>query len=353
LASVTLDDVSVSRDDRRILSLIDLEVAHGELVSLIGPSGSGKTTLLRVVAGLEPVASGDVRIDGRDVTDLGPADRRVAMVFQDNTLMPHVTARRNIAFPLVVEGRTADEIRARVDAEARVLAITHLLERRPGELSHGHQQIVQVAKAMVRVPDVFLLDEPLARIDTHLRVVVRTELALLQRGYGVTTIWATNDPVEAMALSDRIVVLEDGFIRAIGSPQDLYDTPPNLAVAVALGLPPMTIVDADVAGVGGLRSVVFGSVELASRLALGAGPVKAGIRPEDVAPGPGGFATQVTACQFHGDHQIVTLDAAGIELLMRDDDMSLSPGDLVSVRLRLVHFFAPDTGAALGHEAFR
>lgn len=258
MASVTLRSVRVVLADRRgdrsteALAGIDLEVDDGELLAVVGTSGSGKTTLLRVIAGLDPVASGAVLMDGRDVTDDDPGSRDVAMVFQFPHLLPHRNVGRNVAFPLEVRRQTVDEIRARVGAEARALHIEALLERSPDELAAGEAQLVQIARALVRVPRVLLLDEPLARLDAHVRERMRRELRMLQQGYGVTTVLTTNDPVEAMAMSDRLAVLDAGRVVQVGAPLDVYRSPVSLLVARLTG--PLATTVVDVAG----RRVVRG-----------------------------------------------------------------------------------------------
>lgn len=253
MSSVTLRSVRVvlagpgRRGDAGTEALggVDLDVGDGELMAVVGVSGSGKTTLLRVIAGLDPVASGSVLMDGRDVTDLDPGSRDVAMVFQFPHLLPHRNVGRNVAFPLEVRRQTVDEIRTRVGAEARALHIETLLERSPNELAAGEAQLVQIARALVRVPRVLLLDEPLARLDAHVRERMRRELRMLQRGYGVTTVLATNDPVEAMAMSDRLAVLDAGRVVQVGPPLEVYRSPVSLLVARLTGPLAITVLEVE------------------------------------------------------------------------------------------------------------
>lgn len=235
MASVTLRAVTVHHAGTKLLGPVDLEVADGELVAVVGVSGAGKTTLLRAVAGLESVSGGVLELDGVDVTRLAAGERDVAMVFQQPMLLPLRTIGRNIAFPLEVRRRTIDEIRTRVAAEARALHIESLLERAPTDLAAGEVQLVQIARALVRVPHVLLLDEPLAHLDTHLREHMRRELRVLQRGYGVTTLLTTNDPAEAMSMSDRLVMLDDGAVVQVGAPAGVYQEPATLTVALLTG----------------------------------------------------------------------------------------------------------------------
>lgn len=243
MASLSLSGVTVRHGATVALGPVELDVADGEFVGIVGMSGAGKTTLLRAVAGIDPIASGDVSIGGTDVTGSEPGTRDVAMVFQHPHLLPHRSVGRNVAFPLEVRRQTIDEIHQRVHAEARALHIEQLLERSPDTLSAGEMQLVQIARAMVRVPRVLLLDEPLARLDAHTREQMRRELRFLQRGYGVTTLATTNDPAEAMAMSDRLVVLEAGRIVQVGVPLDVYRDPVTIEVAQLTGPVELSVVE--------------------------------------------------------------------------------------------------------------
>jgi len=235
VASVSLSGVTVRHGDIVALSSVDLDVADGECVGIIGMSGAGKTTLLRAVAGLDPITRGVLTMDGVDMTRVDAGHRDVAMVFQYPNLLPNRSVRRNVAFPLEVRRQTAVEIRDRVRAEARALHIEALLERAPDQLAAGETQLVQIARAMVRVPSVLLLDEPLARLDARTREHMRSELPMLQRGYHVTTLFTTNDPTEAMAMSDRLVVLEEGHVEQVGVPIDVYREPVTVTAAQLTG----------------------------------------------------------------------------------------------------------------------
>lgn len=237
MASVAFDHLCVDLSKQRVLHDLDVEITDGSFVAIVGPSGSGKSTLLRAIAGLVPTASGCVRFDGADVNTLTAQRRDIGMVFQQSALLPRRTARKNVEFPLEVRREAAAEIRDRVNAEVRSLRIEHLLEREPHQLSRGEQQLVQIARTMVRVPRVLLLDEPFAPLDAHLRSRMRAEIALLQHGYGVTTIMATNDPADALALASDILVLGDtpSTIVQSGSPTDVHDDPRSLSTAAVLG----------------------------------------------------------------------------------------------------------------------
>lgn len=235
MSTVELEHVTVRRSDRTLLDDVNLAVDDGELIGVIGASGAGKTTLLRALAGLDPLASGTIWIGGVDVTDATPADRDVAMVFQTPALLPHRDVLGNIAFPLEIRHQVAGEIATRVAAETRALHIEALLTRSPQNLSAGEAQLVQIARALVRMPSLLLLDEPLARLDPTLTQHMRLELHSLQQGYGVTTFLATNDTVEAMALPDRIVVVDAGRVVQVGPPIEVYERPANLVAAACTG----------------------------------------------------------------------------------------------------------------------
>jgi len=238
-----------ANSDGMCLDGIDLEIADGEFVGVIGSSGAGKTTLLRVLAGLEGIDSGQVWFDDVEMTSVPPARRDVAMVFQQNVLLPHRDVRGNIAFPLEVRQYHDDEIEVRIRAETRALHIESLLTRPSGQLSEGERQLVQIARALVRVPSLLLLDEPLARLDAAQRQWMRRELVLLQEGYGVTALIATNDPVEAMTVPSRLIVLDCGRIIQTGVPLEVYDSPANLVAAALTGELHIETVDGRLRGI--------------------------------------------------------------------------------------------------------
>ena len=225
---------------------LSLQIAPKEFFVLLGPSGCGKTTLLRIIAGLEEPTAGEVWIDSRNVTSLAPRERNVAMAFESYALYPHMTAFQNIAFPLTIHNTPAEQIQAAVTRVARLLKLEHLLTRRPRELSAGEQQRVGVGRAIVRNPSVFLMDEPLSNLDAKLRVQVRRELRVLHRHLETTFVYVTHDQIEAMALADRIAVMNEGEIQQVGTPHDLYHYPANLFVAAFIGSPPMNLFDVEV-----------------------------------------------------------------------------------------------------------
>src|SRR5215475_15183489 len=224
---------------------VSLETREGEFLVFLGPSGSGKTTLLRMIAGLETPTSGEILIGGKVVNDLTPRERRIAMVFQSYALYPHLTVYKNIAFPLKAQNVPRKLHKEKVEWAAGLLGIGGLLDRKPRELSGGERQRVALARAIVREPSVFLLDEPLSNLDAKLRASARTELESFHRRIGTTTIYVTHDQVEAMAMGDRIVVLNQGFVRQIGSPTEVYDQPADTFVATFLGSPPMNLIEND------------------------------------------------------------------------------------------------------------
>lgn len=236
MASITLEDVCREADGTPILDGVDLAVADGELVVLLGPSGSGKTSLLRVMAGLDPLSRGRVVLDGMDVTLIPSRDRDVAMVFQTNSLFGNRTARRNVGFPLEIRRQPQQEMTDRVTAESRALDIEEMLDRWPDELSEGHQRLVSIARALVRAPRLFLLDEPLVSLDPPTRRRLRREIRLLQSGYGVAMIYATNDPEDALAVADRVAVMDAGRLVQIDDPSTLWKNPVNRFVAEIIGL---------------------------------------------------------------------------------------------------------------------
>ena len=288
MAEIALENLAkVYPDGTPALSDLTLDVQDGELVVFVGPSGCGKTTALRMVAGLEDITSGVVRIGRRVVNRLPPKDRDVAMVFQNYALYPHMSAYDNMAFGLKMRSLPKAEIRRRVADAARVLGLEQVLKKKPRTLSGGQRQRVAMGRAIVREPQAFLMDEPLSNLDAKLRVEMRAEIARIQRDLHATTIYVTHDQVEAMTLGDRVVVLRDGYLQQVGAPKELYERPVNLFVAEFIGSPAMNLVGADIVRDNGTLRAVFGanSLSLEARPELGpyAGRrVILGIRPEDL-----------------------------------------------------------------------
>jgi multiple sugar transport system ATP-binding protein len=284
----SLDLLSVVKQfgNLEVIHGLDLHVDDGEFVVFVGPSGCGKSTLLRMIAGLEPITDGEIRLDGEPVNEVPAAKRGLAMVFQSYALYPHMSVRKNLSFGLETMRAPRDEIRRRVADAAEILQIGELLDRRPGQLSGGQRQRVAIGRAIVREPRIFLFDEPLSNLDAELRVQMRVEIKKLHQRLGVTMIFVTHDQVEAMTLADRIVVLRSGEIEQVGSPLDLYNYPANLFVAGFIGSPRMNFLAGEVAGVNGAEMTVRGKSGTPLKLPLNGArpdagaPVTVGIRPE-------------------------------------------------------------------------
>ncbi|WP_433286656.1 ABC transporter ATP-binding protein [Micromonospora sp. CA-244673] len=297
----------------RALDALDLEIADGEFFALLGPSGCGKTTLLRTIAGLEVASGGSVRIGERDVTNLPPGKRDVAMVFQDYALFPHMTVRDNIAYPLRIKKVDRRSRGSKAADTADELGLSGLLERRPGQLSGGQQQRVALARAMACHPQVFLLDEPLSNLDARLRLEARTFLKRLQRELGVTTVFVTHDQAEALALADRIAVMEGGRIRQVGTPTEVFRRPANTFVAGFIGSTPMNLIDARVRGdelaVARARLPLpddaRGQVTDGERLVYGIRPEYLDYSPTEV---PGALTGEVVVVENLGSVSLVSLD---------------------------------------------
>lgn len=302
--SVALSDVRKSYGGLEVIHGIDLTIEEGDFVVFVGPSGCGKSTLLRMIAGLEEVTDGEIAIKGRDVTDLDPSERGIAMVFQSYALYPHMSVRDNLAFGLKMARTNPTEIESRVAAASAILKIDHLLDRRPGQLSGGQRQRVAIGRAIVRKPDVFLFDEPLSNLDAELRVSMRIEIARLHRELGNTMIYVTHDQTEAMTLADQIVVLRDGRIEQTGSPRQVYEDPANIFVAGFIGSPRMNLLEAEWLGEGKIRlagatlDVALGDTTLEP-----GGKLVFGLRPEHIsvsAPGPQTISARVDFSEYLG-----------------------------------------------------
>src|SRR3954454_21888307 len=278
---------------------LNLEIGDGEFLVLVGPSGCGKSTSLRMLAGLEDVDPGAIYIDDRDVTNLPPKSRDIAMVFQNYALYPHMTVYENMAFALKLRKTPKHEIDAAVKNAAKLLQLEDYLNRKPKALSGGQRQRVAMGRAIVRKPQVFLMDEPLSNLDAKLRVQTRTQIASLQRRLGVTTVYVTHDQVEAMTMGDRVCVLKDGLLMQVGSPRDLYDTPNNVFVAGFIGSPAMNLLQLPVTDGGVKLGDHIHPVERA--LIAGAGErVTLGVRPEDLRLSDRGLAVQVDVVEELG-----------------------------------------------------
>ncbi|MFD6177388.1 MULTISPECIES: ABC transporter ATP-binding protein [unclassified Isoptericola] len=287
MATVTFDHATrvYPGTERPAVDQLNLHVEDGEFLVLVGPSGCGKSTSLRMLAGLEDVNGGSILIGDRDVTDVQPKDRDIAMVFQNYALYPHMSVADNMGFALKIAGTPKAEIRQRVEEAAKILDLTEYLDRKPKALSGGQRQRVAMGRAIVRQPQVFLMDEPLSNLDAKLRVQTRTQIASLQRRLGVTTVYVTHDQTEALTMGDRIAVLKSGLLQQVGTPREMYDTPANVFVAGFIGSPAMNIatfkVDEGVAHVGPARVPLEREV-VAQLTEADGGKVTIGFRPESL-----------------------------------------------------------------------
>jgi multiple sugar transport system ATP-binding protein len=385
LSKVYGNDVTAVRD-------LNLDVAEGEFMVLVGPSGCGKTTALRMIAGLEEITSGEIRIGSKVVNDLAPRDRDIAMVFQNYALYPHKSVYENLAFGLRMRKVPKDEQKRRVEEIARILGLGDMLQRRPAQLSGGQRQRVAMGRAIVREPRAFLMDEPLSNLDAKLRVQMRAEIARIQQALKVTTVYVTHDQVEAMTMGHRVAVMRDGELQQVDTPQRLYDAPANLFVASFVGSPPMNLFEAVVERDNGRLICKVGDTELelpadiaAERASLAnyAGRrVAVGIRPEDVREASGWDGARlrgrILLVESLGSEQLVHIEIAanplersdlidtaaqppgpslGVDDLERavtllgrfDRHLLLAPEEAVEVAIdpRLLHFFDLETGVAI------
>ena len=287
MATVTFDHATriYPGNDRPSVDALDLEIADGEFLVLVGPSGCGKSTSLRMLAGLEDVNSGRILIGDKDVTDVQPKDRDIAMVFQNYALYPHMSVHDNMGFALKIAGTPKAEIDKRVQEAAKILGLTEYLDRKPKALSGGQRQRVAMGRAIVRKPKVFLMDEPLSNLDAKLRVQTRTQIASLQRSLGVTTVYVTHDQTEALTMGDRIAVLKDGILQQVGTPREMYDKPANDFVAGFIGSPAMNLgrfaVEGDVATLGAAK-IQLSSATVDAIKPEDGGKVTIGFRPESL-----------------------------------------------------------------------
>ncbi|NKX55780.1 ABC transporter ATP-binding protein [Arthrobacter mobilis] len=336
---------------------LDLEIADGEFLVLVGPSGCGKSTTLRMLAGLEEVTGGRILIGDRDVTDVAPKDRDIAMVFQNYALYPHMTVADNMGFALKIAGVPKEERIRRVREAAKLLDLEQYLDRKPKALSGGQRQRVAMGRAIVRSPQVFLMDEPLSNLDAKLRVQTRTQIASLTRRLGVTTVYVTHDQVEAMTMGDRVAVLRDGILQQVDTPRNLYDRPANVFVAGFIGSPAMNLLELPAAD-GGVR---FGStVHPVPREVLAearGATVTLGVRPEDLEPAPAGqgLVVAVDVVEELGADAYVyghtALNGRNHEIVARVDGRRPPlKGDTIHVRPvpGHVHLFDTATGRRLG-----
>jgi multiple sugar transport system ATP-binding protein len=348
VAAIRIEALCKNYGDTAVLRGIDLRIDDGEFVVLVGPSGCGKSTLLRLIAGLEALTSGEIRIGDTLVNDLAPKDRDVAMVFQSYALYPHMTVRENMSFGLKLKGMARNRIAVIVHAAAEKLEIQGLLERRPRELSGGQRQRVAMGRAMVREPKAFLFDEPLSNLDARLREQMRYEIRKLQRDLGTTSVYVTHDQIEAMTMADRIVALNGGIAQQIGTPAELYENPANLFVAGFMGSPAMNFLDATLEGnanvmigrerLGQIRSPVLKDTR-----------ITVGIRPERISllSDGEGLAAQTDFIEPTGPGTILHLGMAGQRIkVFTTERLMVRIGDTVNIGVRAADLllFDPHTG---------
>jgi multiple sugar transport system ATP-binding protein len=343
MADLTLTGVKKSYGKVDIIKGVDLNIKHGEFIVFVGPSGCGKSTLLRMIAGLEDITSGTIKIGEKVVNDLQPKDRSIAMVFQSYALFPHMTVGENVGFGLKIAGEPKESMEKKVAEAARILKLEPLLDRKPSQLSGGQRQRVAIGRAIVRKPDVFLFDEPLSNLDAALRVNTRAEIAKLHRDLSATMVYVTHDQVEAMTLADRIAVLDSGYVRQFGAPMDLYHYPDNTFVAGFIGSPKMNFIPVTAASAGNGSGVsVVGSGLAKVQAAVNAvGIVKdqkltLGIRPEHVSiseSGKGALVGTVQLLERLGNQtfmEVVTATGVSTTALI-EGDLVLDIGDKVGV----------------------
>ncbi|WP_171209345.1 MULTISPECIES: ABC transporter ATP-binding protein [unclassified Ruegeria] len=326
MGRIQLKSVTKSFGDVQVIPPLDLTIEDGEFTVFVGPSGCGKSTLLRLIAGLEDITSGSIDIDGADATDVPPAKRGLAMVFQSYALYPHMTVRKNIAFPLRMAKLDQAEIDKRVEGAASVLNLTDYLDRRPGQLSGGQRQRVAIGRAIVREPAAFLFDEPLSNLDAALRVGMRLEISELHERLATTMIYVTHDQVEAMTMADKIVVLQAGVIEQVGSPLDLYRTPRNLFVAGFIGSPKMNFIEGEEAAKHGAHTI--------------------GIRPEHIAvsESQGDWSGVVSVSEHLGSDTFFHVHDTGLAetiTVRADGEVGFRHGDRIHLtpRADVIHKF--------------
>jgi multiple sugar transport system ATP-binding protein len=355
MASVTVRNVRKKYGELEVIHGINLEIADGSFVVLLGPSGCGKSTLLRMIAGLEPISSGQVLIGDRVVNDVHPKDRNIAMVFQNYALYAHMNVYDNMAFSMQLKGVAKDEIQRKVDWAAGILNLQPYLKRYPRELSGGQRQRVAMGRAIVRQPDLFLFDEPLSNLDAKLRVQMRTEIKELHQRLTTTTCYVTHDQIEAMTMADVIVIMKDGHVEQVGKPLDVYDNPVNLFVAEFIGSPAMNLIAGELDGDGGRPAVRIASgitLPLPERIKGERGhKVVYGVRPEHLSLTQDGPArATVSVLEPTGPEIHVYADLGGHEICaVSRDRVTLAPGSEIRLTPALdrVHLFDQESGRSL------
>ncbi|MDB5531024.1 MAG: Sugar transporter ATP-binding protein [Devosia sp.] len=360
MATVTLRNIIKIYGEFVAIKGVDIDIEDGTFVVLVGPSGCGKSTLLRMIAGLETISHGELKIGGKLVNDLPSRDRGIAMVFQSYALYPHMSVADNLGFGLKISGVDKSEIDRRRGEAATMLGLDPYMDRRPSQLSGGQRQRVAIGRAMVRQPEVFLFDEPLSNLDAKLRNQTRIEIKRLQRQLGATVVFVTHDQVEAMTLADKIVVLQDGLVAQIGSPIEVFERPQNQFVAGFMGAPSMNFIDAVV---GADNTIQAGGISLpvpAERFDLPAPgtPVTLGIRPEDIVPEGHGtrpdlgadFTATVNFAEMLGNESLLFADLGGTEVVARmQQPRPIEPDQKIGFRIdgRRVHVFDKNSQVSL------
>ena len=361
MATVTFDHVWKRYGDVVAVNDFNLEIQDEEFLVLVGPSGCGKTTALRMIAGLEEISEGTLKIGDRVVNDLAPKDRDVAMVFQSYALYPHMTVRDNLAFGLKLRKVPKAEINKRVGEAARIIELTNLLDRKPKQLSGGQRQRVALGRAIVREPAVFLMDEPLSNLDAKLRVQTRAEIAQLQRKLKTTVVYVTHDQVEAMTMGNRIAVMNNGLLQQVGPPQELYEHPINKFVAGFIGSPAMNFIDVKPVRDGGRFNLRNENVELPvpdrlrPALEQASESLTAGVRPEHFELGTSTaegakFRATCDVVEFLGNEELLHVRVGEHDLVaIVDASHRVRPGDVLELHVPMekLHIFDQNTGSAL------
>jgi multiple sugar transport system ATP-binding protein len=358
MATVTFDHVTKRYGEVTAVDDLNLEITDGEFMVLVGPSGCGKTTSLRMIAGLEEISDGTLRIGDRVVNDVAPKDRDIAMVFQSYALYPHMTVRDNLAFGLKLRKVPKADIDRRVNEAAAILSLEKLLDRKPKELSGGQRQRVALGRAIVREPAVFLMDEPLSNLDAKLRVQTRAEIARLHQRLGTTMVYVTHDQVEAMTMGQRIAVMSEAVLQQVGTPQELYDHPNNRFVAGFIGSPAMNFIDVTMEGSGPETVLTAPNVRipLPDRFRDAVPPTTdrkliLGIRPEHIEPAAADAASgtivgRADVVEYLGNEELIHVDVAGFDLVaMLSSDFRIRPDDELTLTANpdKVHLFDPES----------
>ena len=356
MATVTFEHVHKRYGDVHVVKDLNLEIGDGEFMVLVGPSGCGKTTSLRMIAGLEEISEGTLRIGDRVVNDVAPKDRDIAMVFQSYALYPHMSVRDNLAFGLKLRKVPKAEIDKRINETAKILQLEKLLARKPKELSGGQRQRVALGRAIVREPAVFLMDEPLSNLDAKLRVQTRAEIARLHQRLGVTTVYVTHDQTEAMTMGQRIAVMSEGALQQVGTPQALYDHPVNRFVAGFIGSPAMNFVEltAQADRLSDGQMTLPSPASLRDAIKNGEKYV-VGFRPEHLELGEVGAAVgtvrgNADVVEYLGNEELLHVNAAGREIVAIVDSANrVRPGDVVDLKIPLekLHMFDSSSGNAI------